>query len=187
MGGLMKKCLFVLLICSCTAVYLFAQDNSYSNNTEEIVESEKQYPETENSNEKIIGLIISGSGFNSFRLGGGIFFASFTKDKYHIYGWDTGLLHEYNVNNRINYDRLYFHITGGVALALLGGSMVLAYDKDDISIGFAPEVGIGISSVFGFFFRYNFYLNNKFNSYEIVFQVNLCKISLSEKTFKYIF
>ena len=183
----MKKCIFVLLICLCTAISLYAQDNSYSNETDEIVVPEIQYPERETFKEKIIGLNLSVSGFNSFRPGGGIFFASFTKDKYHIYGWDTGLLHEYNVNNKINYDRLYFHITGGVALALLGGSMVLAYDKDDISVGFAPEVGVGISSVFGFFFRYNFYLNNKFNSYEIVFQVNICKISLSEKNFKFIF
>jgi hypothetical protein len=58
---------------------------------------------------------------------------------------------------------------------LLGGSMVIAFDNNDISVGFAPEIGIGLSTLFKIFYRYNFYINNRFNSYEVVFHFCLSK------------
>ncbi|MDR0473905.1 MAG: hypothetical protein LBH43_09590 [Treponema sp.] len=53
--------------------------------------------------------------------------------------------------------------------------MVIAFDNNDISVGFAPEIGIGLSTLFKIFYRYNFYINNRFNSYEVVFHFCLSK------------
>jgi len=109
-------------------------------------------------------------------MGMGIFFGKLSKDGgHHPFGDDFGLLFEYNFKDNITYNRFYYHLTGGASAALLGGSMVIASNKDDISIGFAPEIGIGLSTLFKLFYRYNFYINKKFNSYEIVFHLCLYK------------
>ena len=141
------------------------------------------------SKENSIGLIISGSGFNAFRLGGGVYFARLTNTRRYTIGWDTGTLFEYSFNDDVMYNRAYFHITSGNPPALLGASVVLAYDKDGISFGLAPEIGVGLSSYWGLFFRYNLFINSRFNSYEVVFRLNLCKMNFSgnDKKFKVIF
>ena len=126
-------------------------------------------------NQNALGLILSVSGFNGFRLGGGVLYAQIINSNHHSFGWDTGLLFEYNFKNHAKYTRAYGHITGGAAPALVGASMVIAWDNNGAAFGLAPEAGIGISSYFSLFFRYNFYFGAKrFNSYEIVVHGNLC-------------
>ena len=47
----------------------------------------------------------------------------------------------------------------------------MAIDSNNISVGLAPEIGIGLSTVFKIFYRYNFYINKDFNSYEVIFHL----------------
>jgi hypothetical protein len=151
-------------------------DNNIENHEPaENIQSDKK--NIDNNNQKI-GIIFSFSGFNEFRMGMGLFFGKLGSDGgHHPFGDDFGLLFEYNLKNNISYSRFYYHITGGVSAMLLGGSMVIVSDRDDISIGAAPEIGFGLSTIFKIFYRYNFYINNRFNSYEVVFQLCLNKIN----------
>jgi hypothetical protein len=151
-------------------VKIFQEEDNQLN--KEIVENSQN---NENKNEQNIGLIFSFSGFNEFRLGLGIFFGELGTDGHHPFGTDFGLLFEFNFKENIKYSRVYYHLTGGVSAMLLGGSMVIAFDNNDISVGFAPEIGIGLSTLFKMFYRYNFYINNRFNSYEVVFHLCLSK------------
>ena len=131
------------------------------------------------SNDKIdddkllIGPILSFSGFNEFRMGVGLFLGKLGSDGHHPIGYDYGILFEYNFREKIIYSRLYGHLTGGVSAILLGGSMVVAIDNSNISVGLAPEIGIGLSTLFKVFYRYNFYISRDFNSYEVVFHICL--------------
>ncbi|MDR2841927.1 MAG: helix-turn-helix domain-containing protein, partial [Spirochaetaceae bacterium] len=50
----------------------------------------------------------------------------------------------YNFKDNIKYTRFYYHLTGGVSAMLLGDSMVIAYDNNDMSIGFAPEIAFAL-------------------------------------------
>jgi hypothetical protein len=148
------------------------QDDSDDKTGNEEIEDKKQTGNYKDA-DPITGLVFSFSGFNEFRLGMGIFFGKFGKDGgHHPLGDDFGLLFEYNFKDNISYNRFYYHFTGGASAVLLGGSMIVASDKYNISVGFAPEIGIGLSTIFKIFYRYNFYINNnRFNSYEIVFHL----------------
>ena len=121
------------------------------------------------------GLIFSFSGFNEYRMGMGVFFGSLGRVGHHPHGNDFGLLFEFNFKDNITYTRFYYHMTGGVSAMLMGVSMVIASDSEDMSIGWAPEIGMGLSTLFKMFYRYNFYTNNRFNSYEIVFHLCLSR------------
>jgi len=118
-----------------------------------------------------IGPILSFSGFNEFRMGAGLFLGRLGSDGHHPVGYDYGILFEYNFKEEIIYTRLYGHFTGGVGATLLGVSVVMAIDNNSASLGFAPEIGIGLSTLFKIFYRYNFYFNKDFNSYEVVFHL----------------
>jgi hypothetical protein len=156
-GGKVKKyfvVFFVLLSCCIGAQEI-----------EETKEVQVAARKNSSGDEQLMGLTFSFSGFNVFRFGMGLSVGSLGSDGHHPFGWDYGLLFEYDFKNNIKYNRVYFHITGGVGAMLLGGSTVIAYDNNDISIGFAPEIGIGLSTIGGIFFRYNFHINEKFNTY----------------------
>jgi hypothetical protein len=187
----MKKYLVIVFLCLTN--FINAQENIYiekNKNIEKInqndsgnkIGNEDIEDERQTKNYKdvkpLMGLVFSFSGFNEFRLGMGIFFGKLGSDGgHHPMGDDFGLLFEYNLKDNINYNRFYYHFTGGASAFLLGGSMVIASDKNNISVGFAPEIGIGLSTLFKTFYRYNFYINNnKFNSYEVVFHLCLYKI-----------
>jgi hypothetical protein len=152
------------------------QNDSGAKTGDENIENKKQTGNYKDA-EPLTGIIFSFSGFNEFRLGMGIFFGKLGKDGgHHPFGDDFGLLFEYNFKDNISYNRFYYHFTGGASAVLMGGSMVVASDKDNISVGFVPEIGIGLSTLFKIFYRYNFYINNnRFNSYEIVFHLCLNK------------
>jgi hypothetical protein len=152
---------FTFFVCSA-----FTQEN-IENNDETAVKRG-------NNNTKVTGIALSFSGFNEFRMGVGIFYGELG-GFHHPFGYDYGLLFEYNFKEKITYTRTYFHVTGGVGAGLLGASMVFASDNNDISLGFAPEIGFGLSTVFKIFYRYNFYINRDFNSYEVVFHLCLGK------------
>jgi hypothetical protein len=119
------------------------------------------------------GVILSFSGFNEFRMGMGLFFGKLGSAGHHPFGTDFGLLFEYNLKKNTSYSRFYYHFTGGVGAMLLGGSMAIAADRDHISAGFAPEIGFGLSTLFKIFYRYNFFINRRFNDYEVVFHLCL--------------
>jgi hypothetical protein len=174
MEVLVNSKIFLFLV----TLIFFANFVTAQENIDNDVENNEPIENTEKTNDdkQKIGMIFSFSGFNEFRLGMGIFFGSLGNDGgHHPFGTDFGLLFEYNFEDNIKYTRFYYHLTGGVSAMLLGGSMVIAYDNNDMSIGFAPEIGIGLSTLFKIFYRYNFYINNKFNSYEIVFHLCLYK------------
>jgi hypothetical protein len=169
----MKK-IFLLLFC--LSGFIYAQENNEVN-IEEEHSKEKIHESSYHNKKPVTGLIFSFSGFNEYRMGMGVFLGKLGTDGggIHPIGDDFGLLFEYNFKDNIIYNRFYYHLTGGASAALLGCSMVIASNKDDISIGFAPEIGMGLSTVFKVFYRYNFYLNKNFNSYEVVFHLCLYK------------
>jgi hypothetical protein len=176
-----QKDIIFLFFITCFTNFIFAQENIEQNGN---MENNNSLENTEKSNidtraedkQQSIGLTFSFSGFNEFRLGLGVFFGNLGNDGgHHPLGDDFGLLFEYNFKENINYTRFYYHFTGGVGAILLGGSMVIAYDNNNMSIGFSPEIGFGLSTLFKIFYRYNFYINNKFNRYEIVFHLCLSR------------
>ena len=124
-----------------------------------------------NNNSSLLGLTFSFSGFTEYRLGMGLFFVNYRGSGSRRYGDDVGLLFEYNLKENIKHARLYYHMTDGSFGVLMGGSAVMAFDEDGMDAGFAPEIGFTLSSDFKVFYRYNFYLDNKFNSQEIVFHI----------------
>jgi len=166
----MIKRYFVLLIFLTFFPYLnFAQEDI------EIIEHINDEPiknnNKTNTGKLLIGSILSFSGFNEFRMGAGLFFGKLGSDGHHPFGHDYGILCEYNFKEKTIFTRLYSHLTGGVGATLLGASIVMAIDSNNISVGLAPEIGIGLSTVFKIFYRYNFYLNKDFNGYEVVFHL----------------
>jgi hypothetical protein len=183
----MKKYLFIFFLCLNNSIY--AQEMiviDEDENIEEINQNDGEIGNEDNESTKqpiyykdakpLTGIVFSFSGFNEFRFGMGIFFGKLGSDGHHPLGDDFGLLFEYNFKDNIIYNRFYYHFTGGVSAVLLGGSIVIASDKNNIGFGFAPEVGIGLSTLFKIFYRYNFYINNnRFNSYEVVFHLCLYK------------
>jgi hypothetical protein len=122
------------------------------------------------------GLTLSFSGFNEFRFGLGLFLGASGNGgnggPYH-FGDDLGFLFEFNFKEDIKYTRFYYHLTSCSSAVSLGGSMVIAYNNNTISMGFAPEIGLDLSRVFKVLYRYNFYMDNIFNSYEVVFHLRL--------------
>jgi len=123
-----------------------------------------------NNGKLLIGTVLSFSGFNKYRMGGGLFLGKLG-GYHHPVGYDYGILFEYNFKEKIIYNRLYGHLTGGASAMLLGGSMVMVIDGNNISAGLAPEIGFGLSTAFKMFYRYNFYIKNNYNSYEVVFHL----------------
>ncbi|MDR2730526.1 MAG: hypothetical protein LBB81_06470 [Treponema sp.] len=173
----MVKHYFVLLIfITFFSNLVIAQENLgiIDNKNNEFIESDGNT----DTDKLLIGTMISFTGFNGFRIGAGLFLGKLGSDGHHPVGYDYGILFEYFFREKIIYTRLYGHLTGGVSAILLGGSIVMAIDSNNISVGLAPEIGIGLSALFKIFYRYNFYLNKDFNSYEVAF--HLC-IPLSKK------
>jgi len=168
----MAKRYFVLLILTTFfSTLIIAQEDleNIDNINNESIENNNN---TDNG-KLLIGPILSFSGFNEFRMGVGLFLGKLGSDGHHPVGYDYGVLFEYNFREKIMYTRLYGHLTGGVSATLLGVSMVMAIDSNNVSVGLAPEIGIGLSTLFKIFYRYNFYLNKDFNSYEVVFHLCL--------------
>jgi len=166
----MVKRFFVLLIFITFFPYLsFTQENIEitDNINDESIENNNKT----NTDKLLIGTILSFSGFNKFRMGTGLFLGKLGSDGHHPFGYDYGILCEYNFKEKIIFTRLYSHLTGGVGAMLLGGSIVMAIDSNNKSVGLAPEIGIGLSTVFKIFYRHNFYLNKDFNGYEVVFHL----------------
>jgi hypothetical protein len=172
-----KKYFSIAVLLIILILNINAQEEGLQKEIVEIEEEKKPgINDNKNDGRQKTGFAFSFSGFNEFRLGIGIFLGSLGTDGgHHPLGDDFGLLFEYNFKENIKYTRFYYHLTGGVSAMLLGGSMVVAYDNDDISVGFSPEIGFGLSTLFKIFYRYNFYINNSFNSYEIVFHLCLSK------------
>jgi hypothetical protein len=166
----MVKRYFVLLIFITFFSYLAIAQEDLENIDNINNESIENNNNTDND-KLLFGHILSFSGFNEFRMGVGLFLGKLSSVGHHPFGYDYGILFEYNFREEIIYTRLYYHLTGGVSAMSLGGSMVMAIDSNNISLGFAPEIGIGLSTLFKIFYRYNFYLNKDFNSYEIVFHL----------------
>jgi hypothetical protein len=123
------------------------------------------------NNSSLLGLTFSFSGFTEYRFGMGLFFVNYRGSRSRQTGDDFGLLFEYNVDKNIKHARLHYHMTDGAFGVLMGGSVVMAFDEDGMAVGFAPEIGVGLSTFFKVFYRYNIYLDNKFNSQEIVFHI----------------
>lgn len=173
-GKFMHKRYFVLLFFMIffSAMAIAQQDAE----TTEVIENNNFTEDIDESNDidngkLLFGPILSFSGFNQFRMGIGFFLGKLGSDGHHPLGYDYGLLFEYNFKQNLMYTRIYGHFTGGVSAILLGASIVSVFDSENISVGLAPEVGIGLSTVFKIFYRYNFYMNKDYNSYEIVFHL----------------
>ena len=114
-----------------------------------------------------IGLTFSFSGFTGYKLGMGVCFLNIGRE----FGSDLGLLAEYSFEEKIRNMRFYYHLTRGGFSPLFGLSTVLTMDDNDLSIGFSPEIGFSISPLFQIFYRYNYYMDNKFSCHEIVFHL----------------
>jgi hypothetical protein len=162
-GGIMKKSFLIFLLLVCYANFLSSEEIIVINGRDNDYER--------NNNGSLLGLTFSFSGFNEYRLGMGLFFENFRGSGSRQSADDFGLLAEYNLKENIKHARLYYHMADGLFGILMGGSVVMAFDDDDMAVGFAPEIGFGRASSFKVFYRYNFYLDNEFNSHEIVFHI----------------
>ena len=154
-----KKLVLFLLILVFLANFL---------SSEEIYANGRRINENEGDiNKNYLGLTFSFSGFSEYRLGMGAFFLNIGRKT----GSDLGLLAEYSFEEDIKHMRFYYHMTGGGFSTILGGSVVLTLDHDVMDIGFGPEVGFSVSPLFQIFYRYNFYMDYKYNCHEIVFHL----------------
>ena len=52
---------------------------------------------------------------------------------------------------------------------LLGASGIMITDFEKATVGVAPRIGLGV--IIKLFYRYNFCVNKKFNSHEIVLSI----------------
>ena len=106
--------------------------------------------------------------YNYFAFGLGYNWGSYRVNQHHFLANDYGFIIEYKFMDELRA-RLYYDIYGGSTAVLLGGSGIIATNFDYVTIGIAPHIGIGLPFGLKMFYRYNFYLNNTFNSHEIVF------------------
>ena len=155
--------LLLLLLLTCFANFLSSE--------EIIVINTRDNNEEINNDSSLLGLTFSFSGFSEYRLGMGLFFTNYRDNGWRESADDFGLLFEYNIDQNIKHARAYYHMTDRSFGVLMGGSVVMAFDEDAMAFGFAPETGFGLGTSVKVFYRYNFYLNNKFNSQEIVFHI----------------
>ena len=169
-----KRQCIVLYLLLFFSVLVLAQENNENYEYNDMIEEN----DTINNDKLILGPIFSFSGFNQFRMGLGLFLGKLGTAGHHPIGYDYGIIFEYNFKQNLMYTRLYGHLTGGASAMLLGGSTVMVFNNQNIIIGFAPEIGIGLSTLFKMFYRYNFYFNSDYNSYEIV--LHLC-LALNRK------
>jgi hypothetical protein len=112
------------------------------------------------------GVILSLSAFNYFQAGVGFNCGSWKRAGDHFAGSNYGVLIEYKTIKEVHL-RFYGNIYGGSSAMHMGVSGVLSSDFTDFSAGLAPEVGLGVPGG-NLFYRYNFYLNSRFNCHEIV-------------------
>ena len=160
----MKRSLLVfLVILTCVTNFLGSQ---------EILESSRDNRDNEqNGNESLLGITFSFSGFSEYRIGMGLFFTNYRGNGWRQSADDFGLLFEYNMEQNIKHARAYYHMTDRGFGVLMGASVVMAFADDAMAVGFAPEIGFGLGTSVKVFYRYNFYLDNEFNSQEIVFHI----------------
>jgi hypothetical protein len=166
----MKRSFLLFLLLACFINFLGAEEIIVINDNDIIIDTRERDNER-NNNRSLLGLTFSFGGFKEYRLGMGLFFENFRGSGSRRSADDFGLLAEYNLKENIKHARLYYHMTDGSFGLLMGGSVVMAFVDDDMAVGFAPEIGFGLASSFKVFYRYNFYLDDKFNSHEIVFHI----------------
>ena len=168
----MKKAVLFLFLLACFTNFLFSEEIVVINNGDkDIIIDTRDNDDERNYNSSLLGLTFSFSGFSEYRLGMGLFFVNYRGSGWRQAADDFGLLFEYNMNQNIKHARAYYHMTDRSFGVLMGGSVVMAFDDDGMAVGFAPEIGFGLGTSVKVFYRYNFYLNNKFNSQEIVFHI----------------
>ena len=156
----MKRLFLIILLLTLFTGFLSSEEIIVINNRD-----------NNDDNDSLLGLTFSFSGFKEYVLGMGLFFTNSRGSGSRRSADDFGLLFEYNLKEEIKHARLYYHMADGLFGILMGGSVVMAFDDDDMAVGFAPEIGFGRASSFKVFYRYNFYLDNNFNSHEIVFHI----------------
>jgi len=168
----MKRSLFVFLLLACFTNFLVSEEIIVINNGDKdiVIDTRDKYEER-NYNSSLLGLTFSFSGFSEYRIGMGLFFTNYRGSGSRQSADDFGLLFEYNLDQNIKHARAYYHMTDRTFGVLMGGSVVMAFDDDTMAVGFAPEIGFGLGMAVKVFYRYNFYLDNKFNSQEIVFHI----------------
>ena len=159
----MKRSLLVFLLLTCFANFLSSE--------EIIVINTRDNDEERNNDSSLLGLTFSFSGFSEYRLGMGLFFTNYRGNGWRQSADDFGLLFEYNMEQNIKHARAYYHMTDRSFGVLMGASVVMAFADDAMAVGFAPEIGFGLGTAVKVFYRYNFYLDNEFNSQEIVFHI----------------
>jgi hypothetical protein len=128
-------------------------------------ESEQRVDE-ENGDYDINGMILSLCGFNYFSAGLGFNKGRWGRAGPHFGGINYGAIIEYKTMKEMHF-RIYGNVYGGVSAGYLGLSGILCTNFDEITAGIAPEIGMGVPGG-SLFYRYNFYLNNKYNCHEIV-------------------
>jgi hypothetical protein len=149
----MKKAILSIILLILTV-------NSYS----EDISSENKSNENINKYD-MTGLVFSLSGFNYFSCGIGINSGTYSTAMGHYGAITYGALLEYKTEKEIHI-RSYIRLYGGSAGFLLGMSGIYANNFLNYSFGIGPEIGIGFNKI-NILYRYNLYLNNKFNCHEI--------------------
>ena len=158
--------------------FIHAQENNQDENINDI-ELEQPFEEKAIDYDKT-GIILSLSAFNYFSVGLGFNIGNWWRAGPHFAGRNYGILIEYKTNREMHL-RIYGNLYGGASAIYLGLSGILCTDFEEISVGISPEIGLGFPGG-SIFYRYNFYINNKFNCHEIVLLIYpLNKISNKNK------
>ncbi|MDR2732117.1 MAG: hypothetical protein LBB36_02755, partial [Fibromonadaceae bacterium] len=88
------------------------------------------------------------------------------KTMYSHYGAkEYGIYMEYKAIKEL-HSGIYYDLSGGSGAMLLGASGIMITDFEKATVGVAPRIGLGV--IIKLFYRYNFCVNKKFNSHEIV-------------------
>jgi hypothetical protein len=112
------------------------------------------------------GVILSLSAFNYFSVGLGFNKGGWRRAGPHFAGSNYGVLFEYKTIKELHL-RIYGNIYGGASAIHLGASGMICTNFEEITFGISSEIGIGAPG-FSMLYRYNFYLNSKYNCHEIV-------------------
>lgn len=104
---------------------------------------------------------------NYFTVGVGYKWGTGSTFSHHFVARDYGFFIKYKTRNELDV-RFYYDFYGGSAGMLLGASGIVATNFENITVGLAPHIGMGVPGM-KLFYRYNFYLDSSFNCHEVVF------------------
>ena len=113
------------------------------------------------------GLKFDISYFEEISIGIGLSYGTISSIEHHFFGYSFGMLMNYRFEKDFYTLRPFIQICGGSGAILLGLSSPISTDFNTVTFGLSPTVGFSLFGIIDFYYRYNFYLDTKYNSHEI--------------------